>query len=378
VMMPPLHPTKGGMHALTRLMHSTKKMPKLIKKRSKKAGLPPGSLVHIGEKKVEEVKITIIDYDETHYQEKEAKTIEECFTFKDKPTVTWINVEGIHQVEILEKLGECYGFHPLILEDILNTDQRPKTEDFGDYLYIVLKMLYPNNSEVVTEQISLILGPNFVISFQEGIKGDVFDPVRERIRTAKGKIRQLGADYLAYSLIDSIVDHYFIILEKLGENIEFLEEKLITSPTPETLQTIHNLKREMIFLRKSVWPLREVISGLERGESFLIKESTRIYLRDVYDHTIQVIDNVETFRDMLSGMLDIYLSSVSNRLNAVMKVLTIIATIFMPLTFLAGLYGMNFKYMPELSWPWGYPLALFIMLAIAVSMLVYFRKKKWL
>ena len=353
-------------------------MPKLTKKRSEKAGLPPGSLVHIGEKKVEEVKITIIDYDETHFQEKEAKSIEECFTFKDKPTTTWINVEGIHQVEILEKLGECYGFHPLILEDILNTDQRPKTEDFGDYLYIVLKMLYPNNSEVVTEQISLILGPNFVISFQEGIKGDVFDPVRERIRTAKGKIRQLGADYLAYSLIDSIVDHYFIILEKLGENIELLEEKLITSPTPETLQTIHNLKREMIFLRKSVWPLREVISGLERGESFLIKESTRIYLRDVYDHTIQVIDNVETFRDMLSGMLDIYLSSVSNRLNAVMKVLTIIATIFMPLTFLAGLYGMNFKYMPELSWPWGYPLALLIMLAIAVSMLVYFKNKKWL
>ncbi len=355
-----------------------KSMPKLIKKRSEKAGLPPGSLVHIGEKKVEEVKITIIDYDETHFQEKEAKTIEECFIFKDKPTVTWINVEGIHQVEILEKLGECYGFHPLILEDILNTDQRPKTEDFGDYLYIVLKMLYPNNSEVVTEQISLILGPNFVISFQEGLKGDVFDPLRERIRTAKGKIRQLGADYLAYSLIDSIVDHYFIILEKLGENIEFLEEKLITSPTPETLQTIHNLKREMIFLRKSVWPLREVISGLERGESFLIKESTRLYLRDVYDHTIQVIDNVETFRDMLSGMLDIYLSSVSNRLNAVMKVLTIIATIFMPLTFLAGLYGMNFKYMPELSWPWGYPLALFIMLAIAVSMLIYFKNKKWL
>lgn len=354
-------------------------MPRLIKKRSKKAGLPPGSLVHIGEKKVEEVKITIIDYDETHFQEKEAKSIEECFTFKEKPTVTWINVEGIHQVEILEKLGECYGFHPLILEDILNTDQRPKTEDFGDYLYIVLKMLYPNNnSEVVTEQISLILGPNFVISFQEGIKGDVFDPVRDRIRTGKGKIRQLGADYLAYSLIDSIVDHYFIILEKLGENIEFLEEKLITSPTPETLQTIHNLKREMIFLRKSVWPLREVISGLERGESSLIKESTRIYLRDVYDHTIQVIDNVETFRDMLSGMLDIYLSSVSNRLNAVMKVLTIIATIFMPLTFLAGLYGMNFKYMPELSWPWGYPLALFIMLAIALLMLVYFKKKKWL
>jgi magnesium transporter len=355
-------------------------MPKLIKKRSKKAGLEPGSLVHIGEKKTEEVKITIIDYDESHFQEKEAKSIEECFVFKDKPTVTWINIEGIHQIEILEKLGECYGLHPLIMEDILNTDQRPKMEDFGEYIYIVLKMLEYNDktSEIVTEQISLILGSNFVISFQEGIKGDVFNPVRERIRSAKGRIRKLGADYLAYSLLDTIVDNYFIILEKLGERIESLEEELVSSPKPETLHTLHNLKREMLFLRKSVWPLREVLSNLERGEYSLFQKTTGIYLKDVYDHTIQVIDTIETFRDMLSGMLDIYLSSISNRLNSVMKVLTIIATIFMPLTFIAGLYGMNFKYMPELSWPWGYPLALFIMLVIGISMLFYFKKKKWL
>ena len=355
-------------------------MPKLIKKRSKKAGLPPGSLVHIGEKKAEEVKITIIDYDETHFQEKVIKTIEECIPFKDKPTVTWINVDGIHQVELLEKLGQCYGLHPLTLEDILNTDQRPKIEDFGDYVFIVLKMLYyrDKTDEIVTEQMSLILGSNFVISFQEGIEGDLFDPIRERIRSEKGRIRKMGADYLAYSLLDSIVDYYFVILEKLGERIESLEEKLVANPNPETLQIIHNLKREMIFLRKSVWPLREVISGLERGESSLIKESTRIYLRDVYDHTIQVIDTIETFRDMLSGMLDIYLSSVSNRLNAVMKVLTIIATIFMPLTFLAGIYGMNFKFMPELEWRFGYPLILLIMMAIGVFMLFYFKKKKWL
>jgi len=355
-------------------------MLRLIKKRSEKAGLPPGSLVHIGEKKAEEVKITIIDYDEIHFQEKVIKTIEECIPFKDKPTVTWINVDGIHQVELLEKLGQCYGLHPLTLEDILNTDQRPKIEDFGDYVYIVLKMLYyrDKTDEIVTEQMSLILGSNFVISFQEGIEGDLFDPVRERIRSEKGRIRKMGADYLAYSLLDSIVDYYFVILEKLGERIEFLEEKLVANPNPETLQIIHNLKREMIFLRKSVWPLREVISGLERGESSLIKESTRIYLRDIYDHTIQVIDTIETFRDMLSGMLDIYLSSVSNRLNAVMKVLTIIATIFMPLTFLAGIYGMNFKFMPELEWRWGYPLIWMIMLGIGVFMLFYFKKKKWL
>jgi magnesium transporter len=354
-------------------------MPKPIKKRSKKAGLPPGTLVHIGEKKAETPKITIMDYDEAHFQEKEIKTIEECFLFKDKPTVTWINIDGLHQVEILEKLGECYGLHPLVLEDIPNTDQRPKMEDYGEYIYIVLKMLDYNDksSEIESEQISLILGPNFVFSFQER-EGDIFDPIRDRIRNSKGRIRKMGADHLAYSLLDSVVDNYFIILEKLGEKIEFLEEKLVTRPTPETLQTIHHLRREMIFLRKAVWPLREVINALGRGESSLIKEYTRIYLRDVYDHTIQTIDTVETYRDMVSGMLDIFLSSVSNRLNSVMKVLTIIATIFMPLTFLAGIYGMNFRYMPELEWRWGYPFIWLIMVGIGVFMLLYFKKKKWL
>ena len=354
-------------------------MQKLIKKRSRKAGLPPGTLVHIGEKKADTPKITIMDYDETHFQEKEIKTIEECFILKDTPTVTWINIDGLHQVEILEKLGGCYGFHPLVLEDILNTDQRPKVEDYGEYIYIVLKMLDQNNksNEILTEQISLILGPNFVISFQER-EGDVFGPIRERIRTGKGRIRKMGADYLAYALLDSIVDNYFFIMEKLGEKIEFLEEEVVKQPIPGTLQTIHHLKREMIFFRKAVWPLREVIGSLERGELPLVKETTRIYLRDVYDHTIQVIDTIETFRDMVSGMLDIYLSSVSNRLNAVMKVLTIIATIFMPLTFIAGIYGMNFKYMPELEWRWGYPAIWFAVVLISVSMLIYFRKKRWL
>jgi magnesium transporter len=355
-------------------------MAKLTKKRSRKAGLPPGTLIHIGEKKAEEMKITVIDFDEAHYQEKEIKTIEECFLFREMPSVTWINIEGLHQVEILEKLGECYGFHPLVLEDIVNTDQRPKMEDYGDYIYVVLKMLSHNGKSngIVTEQVSIILGSNFVISFQEGGEGDVFNPLRDRIKAGKGRIRKMGADYLAYALLDAVVDNYFIIMEKLGENIELLEEKLVAHPTPETLRIIHHLKREMIFLRKAIWPLREVISGLERGESSLFKDPTRIYLRDVYDHTIQVIDTIETFRDMVSGMLDIYLSSVSNRLNAVMKVLTIIATIFMPLTFIAGIYGMNFKYMPELGWKWGYPLIWLIMVGIGVSMLVYFRKKRWL
>jgi magnesium transporter len=353
-------------------------MPKLINKRSRKAGLSPGTLIHIG-KEVERLKITVMDYDETHFQEKEIKTIEECFAFKDTPGITWINIDGLHQIEIMEKLGECYGFHPLVLEDILNTDQRPKMEDYGDYLYIVLRMLSYNDksTQIETEQVSLILGPNFLFSFQEN-QGDVFDPVRERIRTGKGRIRKMGADYLAYALLDLIVDNYFMIMEKLGETIEFLEEKLVAQPVPETLQTIHQLKRELIFLRKAVWPLREVIGGLQRGELTLIKEATRVYLRDVYDHTIQVIDTIETFRDMISGMLDIYLSSVSNRLNSVMKVLTIIATIFMPLTFLAGIYGMNFKYFPELEWRWSYPVFWLVSLLISVSMLLYFKKKNWL
>jgi len=265
------------------------------------------------------------------------------------------------------------------MEDIANTDQRPKIEDFESYLFAVLKMLSydEKEGEIIVEQLSLILGPSWVISFQEN-EGDVFDPIRERIRGAQGRIRKMGADYLVYALIDAVVDNYFIAIEKIGEKIEDIEDELVASPSPETLRAIHNLKRQMIVLRKSVWPLREVISRLERWESQLISKLTDIYLRDVYDHTIQVIDAIETYRDMLSGMLDIYLSSVSNRMNEVMKVLTIIATIFIPLTLVAGIYGMNFSYMPELKWDWGYPMVLSIMLAIGLVMLIYFRKKKWL
>jgi magnesium transporter len=341
-------------------------------KRPAKAGLPPGEV------KAGATKITVLDYDGLHLEEKEAQTAEECFPFRDKPTVTWINVEGLADAAALEKLGERFGLHALIVEDILATDQRPKVEDQGDYLYIVLKMLDYQQEEIIHEQVSLILGSNFVISFQEGREGDVFNPIRERIRSGKGRIRKSGADHLAYALLDSIVDSYFAILEKLGEQVEALEEELIADPGPETLEEIHRLKREMLYLRKSLWPLREVISALERGESALIQESTGIYLRDVYDHTIQVIDSIETFRDMLSGMLDIYLSSISNRMNAVMKVLTLIATIFMPLTFLAGVYGMNFKHMPELEWPWAYPVLWLVLALIGITMVVYFKKKKWL
>ena len=350
-----------------------------IKKRFKKVSLPPGTLVHIGERKAETVRITLIDYDEQNFEERQVSSIEECFPFKQTPTVTWINIDGIHDVSIIEKLGKEFELHPLILEDILNTTQRPKFEDFEKYIFIVLKMLsYADKKNgVKAEQVSLILGANFVISFQE-IVGDVFDEVRDRLRNAKGRIRKMGADYLAYSLIDAVVDNYFAILEKLGEDIESMEEELVAEPTGKTLQQIHNLKREMIALRKSIWPLRELISSLQRSGTLLINETTNVYLRDVYDHTIQVIDTVESFRDMVSGMLDIYLSSISNRMNAVMKVLTIIATIFIPLTFIAGIYGMNFKYMPELEWRWAYPIVWLVMTVVAIVMLVYFRRKKWL
>jgi magnesium transporter len=252
-------------------------------------------------------------------------------------------------------------------------------EDYTDYIFVVIKMLQyiEENNEIKGEQVSLILGSNWVVSVQEA-EGDVFDSIRERLRTDKGRIRKMGADYLVYALMDAIVDNYFTVLEKVGETIEEIEDAVVANPSPETLQVIHDLKRQMILLRKSVWPLREVISRLERWESELINESTDVFLRDLYDHTIQVIDAIETFRDMLSGMLDIYMSSVSNRMNEVMKVLTIIATIFLPLTLVAGIYGMNFRIMPELQWDWGYPFSLLIMFIVAMVMLVYFRRKKWL
>ncbi len=350
-----------------------------LKRVSKKAGLPPGTLVHIGERKVKKVKITLIDYDETQFQEREVKTVEECFPFKDTPTVTWINIDGIHDVEFIEKLGTHFDLHPLILEDIVNTEQRTKMEDMGNYIFIVLKIpdYDKEKDEISSEQASLVLGPNFVISFHESER-DTLNPVRERISKGKGRIRKTGADYLTYAIIDCIVDNYFAILEKLGEVIEDVEKDLVKTPATETLQSIHKLKEETILLRKATWPLREIASGLEKAETPLIHKPTRIYLRDVYDHTIQVIDSVESHRDIVSGMLDIYLSSVSNRMNEVMKVLTIFASIFIPLTFVAGVYGMNFVFMPELNWRWGYPIVLIIMVLAAGSMLAYFRRKKWL
>jgi magnesium transporter len=353
--------------------------PGSLKKRSAKTGLPPGSLVHIGEEKPVETKVTVLHYNEDEYQEIEVKDIEQPLPPKDTPGVTWINVEGISHADTIEKIGKHFNLHPLLLEDIMNSDQRPKMEDYDDYLFVVLKKIYFDEDDVAihAEQISMVLGPCFVITFHEN-NGSIFDPVRLMLKNDKGRIRKLGADYLVYSLIDVVVDNYFAILETLGERMEDLEARIIANPGAGTLKAMQALKRNMIFLRKAVWPLREVVSSMERDQSPLIHNDTHVYLRDVYDHSIHIMDTIETFRDTLAAMLDIYLSSISNRMNEIMKVLTIIATIFIPLTFIVGLYGMNFEYMPELKLWWGYPAILLVMLAVSVFMIFYFKRKKWL
>jgi magnesium transporter len=348
-------------------------------KRSEKAGLSPGTLKYVGDEKSGKPRITVIDYDASGFLEKEVASVEECFPFKETSTVTWINVDGVHDASVIERLGAHFDIHPLVLEDIMTTTQRPKTEDLGGAVFVVLRMIeYDEHcAETTADQLSLILGPNYVLTFQE-TPGDCLDPVRDRIRSGKGRIRKLGPDYLAYAVIDAVVDNYFFVLEKLGERIDALEEQLVAEPRRELLGEIHRLKREMIELRKSVWPLREVVSGLERSESPLIRKSTGVFLRDLYDHGIQVIDTVESFREMLSSMVETYLSSLSNRMNEIMKVLTIISTIFIPITFLVGLYGMNFVHFPEIKWRWGYAFVWVLIIGSVGGMFAFFRRKKWL
>lgn len=334
--------------------------------------------MHVGRIKTEKPNITYFAFKDDQTWEKETESIEDCKPFAPDGAITWINVDGISDIKVIEDIGTCFSLHPLLLEDVLNTEQRPKVDDYGNYLYIVLRIFCPGvNGKVDSEQVSIVLGQDYVISFQEK-GGTVFDSIRERIRNGKGRIRQEHADYIAYSLIDNIVDGYFEVLEILGEKIDEVEESLVTDPSTEILQTIHHFKRQMIYLRKSIWPMREVINSLTRAESALINKSTIVYLRDVYDHTIQVIDTMETYRDTLASMIDIYLSSISNRMNEVMKVLTIIATLFIPLTFVVGVYGMNFKFMPELEWAWGYYAVWAIMAIITGFLLSYFHKKRWI
>jgi magnesium transporter len=323
-------------------------------------------------------QVMLFDFDEQHLVEKSIVDVNECIPFKDSHSVTWINVDGLDPA-LIDRLGKEFDFHSLLLDDIIHADQRPKTEDYGSHIYVVIKMLdfNPQPPNIEIDQLSLILGSNYVITFQEKA-GDSFDALRERIRKGAGRLRRFGPDYLAYGLLDSVVDHYFVVLEKLGEKIEDIEDVIVSNPTPDTLRAIHDMKRDLIFLRKSVWPLRDIVSGLQRSDSPLIQDSTRIYLRDLYDHVIRITDQVDTLREILSGNLDIYHSSVSNRTNGIMKVLTLFSSIFMPLTFITGLFWMNFKYFPELEWRWGFIGVMVAMGLVTTGMIVLFRAKKWL
>lgn len=350
----------------------------LFPRRGKPPGLPPGTPVHIGRRRTERVVITQIEYDVETFEEATVADPATLVEARHSTPITWVNVAGLHDIPLMEAIGRAFEIHPLLLEDIVNTSQRPKIELFDHYVYLIFKSFRWNQetAEVETEQISIVLGDRFVLSFQEQ-EQDPFAAVRARLRGSEGRIRTAGADYLAYRLLDVVVDNYFAILEQLGEAIEDLEEELVDRPNRDLLQRVYHLKRELLFLRRSVWPLREVIGQLHRGELSVVAPETRIYLRDVYEHTITVMDTIETYRDIVAGLLDIYLSSISNKTNDVMKVLTVISTIFIPLTFVTGLYGMNFHYMPELSWPWGYPMVWLVILSVSGSMLLYFRRRGW-
>ncbi len=349
------------------------------RRQSSKTGLSPGTPVFIGERRMERARIDIIDYGPDHCSELPDATLEQCMERARAETVTWINITGIHDSGMIEAIGRHFSLHPLTIEDIVNTGQRPKAEAFPNYIFIALKMITREEASgtIGVEHVSLVLGDHYVLSFQEA-DGDVFTPVRERIRTAKGRIRGMKSDYLVYTLMDAIVDHYFLSIEHIGDCIEDIDDRLLAGPSPGDLRAIHRLKRDLLALRKAVWPLRDAIGGLEKGDFPLIQPETRIFLRDLYDHTIQAIDMVETFRDLLAGVHDTYLSTVSNRMNEVMKVLTIISTLFIPLTFIAGVYGMNFEHMPELKWPWGYYAVLAVMGLVAAGMIAFFRRRKWI
>jgi magnesium transporter len=349
------------------------------RRKSEKAGLPPGTLVHVGEQQPEAVQIHLMNYDADGLRERRLAGIEEAFAFRDTPAVSWIDIDGLQDVELVRKIGEQFGIHPLVQEDILNATQRPKVEDHGSHLFVVAKMIYGSQEQgIETEQLSLVVGRNYVISFQEKTGRDIFEPLRERLRHNRGGIRQYGADHLAYALLDTTVDHYFVVLECLGDQVDELEDLLLEKPELDLLQPIQQVRREVLFLRQAAWPLREVVNHLYREASPLVAQETRLYLRDIYDHLVQMIDTVEISREVVVGLLDLHLFNLNNRMNEVMKILALFTSIFIPLTFIAGVYGMNFHHMPELDLPWAYPALWAVMVAIGVGMVFFFRRKKWL
>lgn len=354
-----------------------------IGKRFHAPGTAPGTLHPIEETGAGPVRITVIDYGPDHLVEKVVERVEELLPYRDAQTTTWINIEGLQDVALLTSLGQHFGVHPLTLEDVLNCGQRPKLEDYGTYHFLVLKSLSIREGSLELEQISFILGNNYVLTIQE-VPGDSFEAVRQRIRRGKGQIRKAGADYLLYALVDALIDEFFPVLERYGEQIEALEDEVILQPSPEVLHRIHAVKRDLLVLRRTAWPERDTINAFSREESHLISGETKVFVRDCYDHIIQVIDIVETYRDLSSGLQEAYLSSISLRMNEIMKVLTIISTIFIPLTFIAGVYGMNFDprvspwNMPELEWYWGYPFSLALMAVVGGALVIFFRRKGWL
>jgi len=355
-------------------------MPGLFKRRTAPVGTPPGTLLPQHEKAHTTMSVRVMDYSPDACHVLKSVSLEDTYQLRDSGTVSWIDIEGVRDTEALAKFGDHFGLHPLVLEDILNTHQRPKLEEYENYFYIVARMLIAGKQPtdaVHSEQVSFILGKNFLITFQE-IPGDVFDPVRHRVQQGHGRSRNSGSDYLLYALLDAIVDNYFVLLQSIADRIETVEQSIVWKPEREDLDRIHKLRRELVYMRRNVWPLRDVVASLDRSDSELVANETRVYLRDLHDHVVQVIDAIENFRDVLMSLQDLYMSGISNRTNEIIRVLTIISTIFVPLTFLAGVYGMNFHYFPELAWKWSYLGFWVVSIVIAVSLIAFLRRRNWL
>ena len=350
----------------------------------RKSGISPGSLIFTGEQKINQVKISLFNYSTTSFEEKEISDVNDLIKYKENTDVTWINVTGLHDTTLLENIGNIFEIHPLVLENILNVYHSPKIEDYEQLLFLVIKMIGFNNQteNMNIEQVSIVTGKNFIITFQEQ-EGDVFDPIRDRIRTGKGRIRKYREDYLAYRILDSIIDNYFVVLENFDERIEEIEDQIIKQPDDSSLEKIHNLRKELIKVRRAASPLRDIIFTIEKEKFHFIQKSTYLFLRDLNDHIKQIIDTIENYREIINGLLDLYLSNASHKMNQVVKLLTIISTIFIPLTFIVGIYGMNFSTgaskwnMPELQWAFGYPFVMGMMLVIAILLVIFFKKKQW-
>ncbi len=350
------------------------------KRRSRKSGLPPGTLTHTGAPSADPVSIRVFNFDGESVQEQLVEDAVECAAGSDTSATTWIDVDGVHRVDLVKKLGDAFGIHPLTQEDILNMSQRPKAESFDTYIYIVVQMLRfdEERMNILSEQVSIILSNRCVLSFQESANGDVWQPIRDRIRHNRGRIRHMGPDYLACALLDTIVDHYFEVIEKLEERAEALEEQLLEGRDEGVMQAVQHLKKEGLFLRHAVWPMRELVNVLYKEDSPLIDSETKIYFKDIYDHVVQAIDFVEGLRDNATTLFEIHSTILNRRLNETMKVLTLFSAIFIPLTFIVGVYGMNFAHMPELQWRWAYPALWFVMICMGCGMFYYFRHRKWL